>query len=725
MRFALFRWAFRLLALVALGANAFGQQPLTTVRLLTEQSQVTPGSTVYAAVQLKMPPGWHTYWLNPSDSGDSGQATRIEWTLPDHIQAGAIQWPTPTKLQEEVEAVLTYSGTTTLLVPLTVSSNAPLGPVTLKAKVRWLECEKSCVQGKAELSAPLAIAASSIPSPDAPDFSGFRKALPTPITTPIVLAWMDPPSAKSRRLSVSFTSTNGPWDLYPEPISGISFGPSSPQSPKEGRVVIEKAMEMPGAHWPGTLQGLIALVDPSGHPLASQQFSQPIQEIPTPAVVVDQASAPSTPESAPLAQLLVFAFIGGLILNIMPCVLPVIALKILGFVRQSQESPRRIRLLGLSYGAGVIASFSLLGVLVIAIKLAGKNAHQGLLFQNPIFLVCMTTLMVLIALNLFGLFEVSLSGKALDGASQLASQEGPFGAFMNGVLATVLATPCTAPFLGVSIGFALGQDAHSNPGLILLFFVVAGLGLALPYVTLCLQPRWLRLLPKPGAWMVRFKVIMGFPMMATAVWLFSLSIGHYDSDGLLWLGLFLVTIALGAWIFGEFVQRAEGRRLAGGVAVAGVLAAAYLWMLEGELNWRDPIRSDSATAMVPSRKRGSDRINWEPWSPAAVAQAQAEKKPILVDFTASWCVTCQANKRTAIEVAPVIAMLKTVGAVTLLGDFTHEDPGIAAELRKHRRAGVPLVLVYSKDPARPPKVLPEVLSRATMLEALEWAANPK
>jgi thiol:disulfide interchange protein DsbD len=239
-----------------------------------------------------------------------------------------------------------------------------------------------------------------------------------------------------------------------------------------------------------------------------------------------------------------------------------------------------------------------------------------------------------------------------------------------------------------------------------------------------MQPRWLKLLPKPGAWMVRFKMIMGFPILATGAWLFSLAAGHYDSDGLLWLGLFLVTIALAAWLFGEFVQRAESHKPVGVALVVGVLAAAYMWMLESELNWREPVKAGAANA-VATKKRGKHKLDWGTWSPDAIAAAQSAGRPVFVDFTADWCNTCQANKRTSIEVTPVLAMLKSVRAVALLADYTHEDPAIAAELAKYHRPGVPLVLVYSKDPSVPPRVLPEILTRGIVLEALEWAANPK
>ena len=248
--------------------------------------------------------------------------------------------------------------------------------------------------------------------------------------------------------------------------------------------------------------------------------------------------------------MLLYAFVGGLILNLMPCVLPVIALKILGFVSEANSEPRRVRKLGLIYALGVLLSFLALAAVVIGVKAAGHHAGWGMQFGSPVFIVCLTTLVTLVALNLFGIFEVTLGGRALDTAGELASKHGAAGAFFNGVLATVLATPCTAPFLGAALGFAFSQSAAE----IILIFLTVGLGLSAPYVLLSWNPAWLKFLPKPGAWMEKFKIAMGFPMLATVVWLFNVASSTYGKN-VLWLGIFLVVIALAAWIFGEFFQR--------------------------------------------------------------------------------------------------------------------------------------------------------------------------
>jgi len=408
---------------------------------------------------------------------------------------------------------------------------------------------------------------------------------------------------------------------------------------------------------------------------------------------------------------LFYAFIGGLILNIMPCVLPVIALKILGFVNEARSEPRRVRTLGLVYTVGVLVSFLALAAMIIGVKAAGHHAGWGMQFGSPVFVVCLTTLVLLVSLNLFGVFEVTLGGRALDTASGLASKSGAAGAFFNGVLATTLATPCTAPFLASALGFAFQQNAS----VIVLVFLMVGLGLSAPYLVLSWQPGWLKFLPKPGAWMEKFKIAMGFPMLATVVWLFNVASSSYGKN-VLWLGVFLVVVAFAAWIFGEFFQRGRKHRVAAAIITLLLLGGGYVFALEQELEWRAPI--------VETSGAGADSANgiaWQPWTPEAVAAARAAGRPVLVDFTADWCLTCQVNRKTSIEVSSVRAKLKDLNAVALVGDYTHFPDAITTELNRFQRAGVPLVLVYPKDPAAQPIVLPAVLTPGIVLDALDRA----
>jgi thiol:disulfide interchange protein DsbD len=365
------------------------------------------------------------------------------------------------------------------------------------------------------------------------------------------------------------------------------------------------------------------------------------------------------------------------------------------------------------YALGVLASFLVLAAVVIGVKSAGHHAGWGMQFGSPVFVVCLTTLVVLVALNLFGVFEVTLSGRALDTAGGLASKHGAAGAFFNGVLATALATPCTAPFLSIALGFAFAQNAT----VILLVFLAVGAGLAAPYVLLSWNPAWLKFLPKPGAWMEKFKIAMGFPMLATALWLFNLAAGSYGKS-VLWLGVFLVVVAFAAWIFGEFVQRGRTRKGLAMVIALGLLIGGYAYALESQLRWRAPMAASITTG---SLKESAEGIDWQRWSPEAVAQARANGHPVLVDFTADWCLTCQVNKKTSIETPSVRAKLKAMDAVALLGDYTRFPDNITTELNRFSRAGVPLVLVYPKNPEAQPIVLPEILTPGIVLNALDHA----
>ena len=323
--------------------------------------------------------------------------------------------------------------------------------------------------------------------------------------------------------------------------------------------------------------------------------------------------------------------------------------------------------------------------------------------QNPYFNLVLLLVVVLVALNLFGVFEVTLGGSAVTKASELSSREGFMGAFFNGVLATALATPCTAPFLAGAMGVALTQ----GQGTIIAAMSAVAFGLASPYVILSFRPDWLKFLPKPGEWMVQFKMIMGFPMLAAGIWILSFTGPMFGKSGVLWLGVLLVFVALAAWVFGEFKQRAASLSLKPLVACGVLLFSGYGLAMEWGLDWRQT-RDDS--------------IQWMAWSPEAEQEARDAGKPVLIDFTADWCITCKANKRTSIEIESVRAVLKEHDVVAMTGDYTNKDPRITKVLQKHRRSGVPLVLVYSPG-ENEPEVLPVMLTPQIVLDALENAGK--
>ncbi len=693
------------------GARTFGgQRKHTKARLVLSHDSAQPGETIFAAVELTMDPGWHTYWQSP---GDSGQATEIHWGSSRQFAPGEIQWPVPERFTTPDELKLTtfvYHQRAVLLVPIQIAREAAAGTNELTALVKWLECEVACIPGSNTVRASLVIGPESKPSADTNFFAEAQQRLPSKqIPGTVTAQWDQPGNVTNRAFVISWNASAVEPDFFPFTNALATVSAKTAVLASSGsNAVLRSAAQRFDAKWPEQVSGI--LVRKEGEALTGYEVALTLRESAT-----DVASNASSIGTKSLGMWLFYAFIGGLILNIMPCVLPVIALKILGFVNQSREHPRRVRTLGLLYTLGVIVSFLVLAGIVIAVKAAGQKAGWGMQFSNPQFIVILTTVVTLVTLNLFGVFEITLGGGAMGAASNAASRHGGAGAFMNGVLATVLATPCTAPFLGASLGFAFAQPAH----LIILFFIVIALGLALPYLLLSWNPSWLKFLPKPGAWMERFKVAMGFPLLATAVWLFTLTITHYGKR-VWWLGVFLVVLSLAAWIYGEFVQRGRSRR---GVALAVVLfllAGGIGYAVESKLRWRQPILDEAGGGTLQEAPGG---IAWQRWSPEAVAKFRAEGRPILVDFTADWCVTCNTIVKPALESEIVRAKLKELNAVSLLADYTRFPPAISAELERFQRAGVPMVLVYPKDASKPPMVLPEALTANMVVKALEEAGK--
>jgi len=709
------RWMELFLLLFSSGLLALGAEAANTkVDLLLSHEAVRPGQTLLAGVRLRMDPGWHTYWRNP---GASGIATSIKWILPKGVEAGAIQWPVPGKLPEEDLTTYIYEKEALLVIPLTVGASVPPGELKVSAEAAWLECKVQCLPGSGEASAQFKVAQEARLTAQEPVIKAALEKIPASGGTLAATAsWEKPAQGEDRALVLEWTAPQPGTeaDFYPDASETFEVnGPTERLEAPEGKVRLRKIVHTLNKQWPSEIRGLAVHSKAgarTGYELALRLGGASAD----PAVSEPPGDRPA-PQAVPeLWLMLVYAFLGGLILNIMPCVLPVIALKILGFVSQARDDASRIRKLGLLYGLGVWVSFLALAGMVIAVKAAGHRAGWGMQFGNPQFLVALTVIVTLVALNLFGLFEINPGARVMNAAGGLASKDGATGAFFNGVLATVLATPCTAPFLGAALGFAFAASA----GVILLIFSAAALGLASPYVLLSSNPTWLKWLPRPGVWMERFKVAMGFPMLATAVWLLSLAPIHYGGKSL-WLGIFLVFLAMAAWVYGQFVQRGGARSTLGLITALALLAGGYAVALENQMHWRSPEPPTGNSG--PLAKSGG--ISWETWSPESVARARAEQRPVLVDFTADWCLTCQANKKIALEIPSVISRLKAINAVALLGDYTRLPAAITEELNRFGRAGVPLVLVYPKNPAAPPMVLSEVLTQGAVLEALDRAVR--
>jgi thiol:disulfide interchange protein DsbD len=683
-------WVSALAILLTASANAAHTQ----VRLILSAETARPGDTVLAGLHLKMEPKWHTYWKNP---GAAGMATEIKWELPPGITAGEIQWPLPKKMPPDEVTTYGYENEVVLIVPLTLAADLKPGPLNLKADLKWLECKEQCIPGKGSVAATLNVSSETKASSDVAVIESWKDKLPRhDAASAFRGTWEKPTSDDTRPLIIANQSSSGAdknikydsVDFYPDANDQFEVQASvEVLSAFSADLRLRKVVKKFSGDWPKEISGVM-VVEANG-----QRFGS---EVKIPITDNGSASAPhsSTPFSWPaLLSGLAFAFLGGLILNIMPCVLPVIALKIFSFVKQSGEEPGRARRLGLIYALGILFSFLVLAGFLIALQEAGHVASWGSQMQNKNFLLGMTILVTLVSLNLFGLFEVTLGG-AMNAASNLSNKSGPSGAFFNGVLATALAIPCTAPFLTTALAFAFGQP----PLIILLTFSFIALGLAAPYIVLTWNPKLLKFLPKPGAWMNYFKIALGFPMLMTVIWLYKLSLNHLTKSQSLWFGIFLVTLGLAAWIWGEFVQRGSRRR-----GLAGMIS---LILVAG------------VGAYAATRHEG---LKWERWSQAAVDKARAEGRPVLVDFTADWCATCQFNLHTSIDIRRVREKLVELHAVTLLADFTVQDETIGRELHRFGRDAVPLVVVFPKNPAAEPIILPPVLKPQIVLDALERA----
>jgi len=680
----------------------------TVVDLVLPVETAKPGDTVTVGVRLKMEPKWHTYWKNP---GDAGAATRVEWELPPGITAGGIEWPAPERLEVEGIVTFNYSHEVILLVPLKLEDGVPTGPLELKAEVSWLECEELCLPGEATVTTTLNVGAESKPSAEAVIIEAARARLPTQGNPPGLQADWEGPAQESKRTLLFEWSANGATepDFFPDASEDFEIQTTPERLPVDAsRIAMRVEVKSLNGSWPEAVGGVLVQT------VNGKRQAYAVELTPGETRSAPATTAPPAGEKAGTAKYLVLALLGGLILNLMPCVLPILSLKVLHIVSQRGAPRAHARKHAMVYLLGVLASFWALAGLVMA----GRLASWGEQFQDPRFVVVMTILMTLVGLNLFGLFEVILPGAAATKATELTGKGGLPGSFFTGALSVVLGASCVAPLLAAAVGWAISQ----TPLMILLAFSMIGLGLAFPFVLLSFFPALQHLLPKPGAWMEKFKVAMGFPMLATAAWLLSQTADHFGSRGPLWVGLFLVILGLAAWIFGEFHQRGNKRRGLAALAALLVAGGGYAWALEHELNWRNP-PADVPGSTASATGNPENGMAWLPWSADAVSEARAAGRPVLVDFTANWCLTCQLNKKTSLEIEPVRAKLEAMNAVALLGDYTRKNPDITAELKRFERAGVPLVLVYPRDPSRPPQILPTILTPEIVLNALDAAAR--
>ncbi len=734
-----------------------------TARLLADVEALAPGQPFTVAVEIDMAEGWHTYWEN---GGDAGLATDVAWTLPAGFEAGPLQFPVPHRYEEEGDLVtFGYADRVRLLTEIRPPADLPAGErVEIRGAVSWLQCKDLCIPGAADVSVRLPVEAAPRPAaaPVLAAFADARAGMPRPASslervalhtfqsgTPL-------PAGGEGQVAVVFEGLEGfdagASEFFPRPSETLWLRDASFRS--DGRhlalvipVNVDAAAETDGTRLLGAVlriarsgggdPWLLALdvpvtLAPAGayaRPTPAPVFAGagPFLGEDRLASAGGTAGGATPPAALPLGTLLrylLFAFVGGMILNVMPCVLPVVSLKVLSFVSKAQEDHAKIARLGFVFAAGVLVSFLVLAAAVIALQAAGEHIGWGFQFQNPVFVAGLALVVFLFSMSLLGALDASyldalvMSAVArVSGPGLAAAEHRDYAdAFFHGVLTTVLATPCTAPMLGTAVAFAFSQPAH----VILLIFLTVGAGLALPYLLLSLHPGWLRFVPKPGMWMDRFKQVMGFLLLATLVWLLSVFGAQVGVNGLVKLLAFLLVIGLFCWMHSSFLNLSSG---AGRVVVLWALTLAGTGVAYAKL-LHDPLFKDSAVAAAPGGPAVSGitegGVTWEPYSPEVLQTAVASGRTVFLDLTAEWCWTCKVNEKTVLADDEVEELFLANDVLTLKGDWTRKDPRITEILRRHNRAGVPFYAVYPPGNGEP-IVLPEIINKAMVLESLRKA----
>lgn len=645
-------------------------------RLIAEVKSIAPGEPFCVALELDHPDGWHSYYRN---SGGVEMPPAIAWTLPDGFSAGEIQWPVPTIKDGFSGKSFIYEGSPVFLVQITPPDALVSGEsVTLAAAAEWQICQESCLNEEKTLTLTLPVAATAEPDPAAAEFFAGARA-------------SQPAAAGSRKFHA--TSHDAEIVLRVEGGAGdAEFTDFVPDQPFVKSAGDGGSISREDGAWMIRLQR--ATVDAFDNEIEQGDSFSGILLGSSPLIVPLTALSAPPPEPAPIGKFLPILggmLLGGLILNLMPCVFPVIGLKIMGFVQQAGADRKKIALHGLTFTAGVLASFGVLsGILFAARAAAGSAIGWGYQLQEPWVVFPLMLLMFLLALNLFGVFEIGASATSVGGSLQ--SKHGFAGSFFSGVLATVVATPCSAPFLGAAIGAAIALPATQ----FFAAFAAMAIGLSLPYLVLSVFPKLIDFLPRPGAWMESFKQGMSFLLFATAGYLLWIYGGLIELENLLDPLFGLSCIGIAAWIYGRWClpHRKKNVRRAALAVTAAFAAAGFLL----------------AKPPQPSA------LEWQPWSAETQQELLEKGTPVYIDFTAKWCATCQVNKKRAYT-AEVIDLMKRKGVVALKADKTKPDPEIEKALRGYGRSAIPVNVLLA--PGRDPVILPELLAPDDVIQALQ------
>jgi len=666
-----------------------------SVSLVAETRSIVPGHSFHLALRQQIEAGWHTYWLNP---GDAGLPTTIDWTLPRAFKAGPILWPQPKRIA--YGPVVDYGYENEVLLPVDIdvpSTVAPGTNVVIAAHASWLVCSDTCIPEDADLSISVPVAAESEADPDGAErLASVRARLPLrnpfPTTTSV--------NAENITLHIAMGDARKLRDVMFFPGDRDVIDNGAPQTPVAGPEGLTLMLRRDGTKPPPTaLNGLLTFRDsaaPSDTGPQAITISSPIEHV----------SANSSGQLG-LVWALILAFAGGVLLNLMPCVLPVLSIKAFSLAQHAQSAAREVRVQGIAYAAGVLASFAMIAALLLGMRAAGTEIGWGFQLQSPLFVALMIYVLFAVGLNLSGVF--SFGERIASAAGELSSRAGYSGSFLTGALATLVATPCTAPFMAAALGYAIAQPWYRS----LAIFEAVGFGMALPYLGIAFSPGLRRFLPKPGSWMIGLKQFLAFPIYGTAVWLtFVLA---RESSGLAVTLILsgLVLIAFAAWLY-EGLRHSETRWRRWGLAASALSLIGAVALV--------PLAGTNQTLHAAASENNAG-VNWLPFSTNKVDELQAQGTSIFVDFTADWCITCKINERIALESPAVIEAFAKNEVAALRADWTRQDPTITRMLEANGRAGVPLYLFYPKPGPRgerpAPVILPQILTAATILRELQ------
>ena len=718
---------------VATGANARAQIAVVgdggpgpvkaqhlTAELVALGPAIAPGGTQQVGLVLTLDKGWHVYWTNP---GDSGEPPRIAWTLPVGITAGPMQFPIPQRLPLGPFMDFGYEGVVAFPVTIAAAPTRKPGPVHLDAQVSWLVCAEVCVPGKAHLGIDLTVQPGVPQAPLAGALGEALSLIPKPLPAGAKFTAIGGAQQFVLTLNDGRRKTNAEFYPYPSEVAAnesqppdaiINAAEQKIEPLRDGvRLTVQRSPDL--ATLPATLHGVFKLSD-----TVAYDVSAPV--VPGEVAEASSGTAPSTTAIGAIG----LAFLGGILLNLMPCVFPVLFLKGLALVQGSTQNRAHLGRHGLVYALGILLSFWGIVAVLLVLRAGGSHAGWGFQLQSPVFIALLASLIFLLALSLAGQFEIGLSltsaGSSLvdraDPDNTRAGKQSYSGSFFTGVLATVVATPCTAPLMGAAIGFALTQST----AVIFAVFTALALGLAAPYLLFSWQPAWVRVLPRPGAWMELLKQITAVPLFATAIWLAWVYGQLHASGGVDQMALLLccfLVLAIAGWALGRWPARWASRITA--VVLIALGLAIPLSQTRGA--GRAGAAAQKGIEQTNAAAANGAELVWQPYSEQALDAARAAGHPVFLDFTAAWCLSCQFNERAVLRSADVESALRAHNFVLLKADWTNGDPGITQKLASLGRAGVPTYVVYSAAAGSAPDVLPELLTKGLVLAAIERDAK--